>query len=252
MTELPWSTLVAAAGIVALAYVVYGLTGFGASMVAIPFLAHLFPLRFAVPMMLLFDLCAGLLLGLRHYRLVDHRELLRLAPWLLAGMAGGLTLLVHAGERGLLGLLGGFVLAYATWSLLGRAPLQPASTRWSVPAGLFGGAFTALFGTGGPIYTMYLARRLADKHVLRASIGVLIFSTAMVRLVLFTGSGFYDQPGLLTLALLLMPAAALGFLIGSRLHARLPTHQAVQVVWLLLILGGLSLLLRAWTLGDGN
>jgi hypothetical protein len=187
---------------------------------------------------------------LRHFRLVDRRELLRLAPWLLAGMVGGLSLLVHAGERVLLAMLGSFVLAYASWSLFGQAPLRPASARWSVPAGLFGGAFTALYGTGGPIYTIYLARRLPDKQVLRASLGVLIFCTAVVRLLLFTGSGFYAQPGLLMLALILMPAVALGYFAGNRMHARLPTQHAVKVVWLLLIVGGTSLLLRAWALGS--
>ena len=245
MTELPWSTLTAAALIVALAYAVYGVTGFGSSVVAVPLLAHWFPLQFAVPMMLLFDLAAGLLLGLKHRRLVDRRELLRLAPWLLAGMAAGVTLLVQVPERWLLLLLGGFIVIYACWSLLDLLPMQAASTRWAMPAGLFGGAFTALYGTGGPIYTIYLARRLFDKNMLRASIGVLIFFTALVRLALFTGEGFYAQPGLLRLGALLMPVALLGFLAGSRLHAWLPTQRAVQVVWLLLLVSGSSLLLRA-------
>ncbi len=245
MTALPWSTLAAAALIVALAYTVYGVTGFGASVVAIPLLAHLFPLQFAVPMMLLFDLGAGLLLGLKHRRIVDLRELLRLAPWLLAGMAAGVTLLVQVPERWLLLLLGGFIVVYACWSLLNHLPMRPAPTRWAMPAGLIGGAFTALYGTGGPIYTIYLARRLFDKHVLRASIGVLIFCTALVRLALFTGEGFYAQPGLVQLGALLMPVALLGFLAGSRLHAWLPTQHAVQGVWLLLLFSGGSLLLRA-------
>ena len=94
-------------------------------------------------------------------------------------------------ERWLLLLLGGFVLAYAV--LESAEPVSrrsAASSRWALPAGLVGGAFTALYGTGGPVYTIYLARRLADKAVLRASIGVLIFSTALVRLALFTGGGF--------------------------------------------------------------
>lgn len=245
MTGLPWSTLAAAALIVALAYTVYGVTGFGASVVAIPLLAHLFPLQFAVPMLLLFDLAAGLLLGLKHRRIVDRRELLRLAPWLLAGMAAGVTLLAQVPERWLLLLLGGVIVVCACWSLLNRLPVRSTSTHWAIPAGLIGGAFTALYGTGGPIYTIYLARRLFDKNVLRASIGVLIFGTALVRLVLFTGSGFYRQPGLLPLAALLLPVALLGFLAGSRLHAWLPTQRAVQAVWLLLIASGGSLLLRA-------
>ncbi|MEO6639147.1 MAG: sulfite exporter TauE/SafE family protein, partial [Ginsengibacter sp.] len=207
MTDLPWPTLLAAASIVMLGYVVYGLTGFGASIVALPLLAHWFPLRFAVPLMLVFDLGAGLLLGLRNHRLVDRGELLRIAPWLLAGMGVGITLLVKVPERWLLQLLGGFVFLFACWRLLNRSQPHTASPRWAVPAGLAGGAFTALYGTGGPIYTIYLARRIADKNVLRASIGVLIFGTAWVRLALFTGSGFYRQPGLLPLAALLLPAA---------------------------------------------
>jgi uncharacterized membrane protein YfcA len=249
MMDLPWPTLVFAAAVVALAYVVYGLTGFGASIIAIPFLAHIFPLRFAVPMMLLFDIGAGLLLGLRHRRIVDWRELLRLSPWLLIGMALGLSLLVQAGERLLLLLLGGFVLGYASWSLLVRAPEGSASKGWSVPAGLVGGAFTSMFGTGGPIYTIYLVRRIPDKHVLRASISLLILCAGLVRLVMFTGSGLYQQAGLLATALLLLPAAFLGFLGGSRLHARLPPQRALQAVWALLILGGIGLLVRAYALG---
>ena len=248
ISELPWATLLAAAFIVTLGYTVYGLTGFGASIVALPLLAHLFPLRFAVPLMLVFDLGAGLLLGLRNHRLVDRSELLRLAPWLLTGMAIGITLLVKVPERWLLLLLGSFVFLFACWSLLNRSQPRTAARRWAVPAGLAGGAFTALYGTGGPIYTIYLARRISDKNVLRASIGGLIFGTALVRLALFAGSGFYQQPGLLPLAALLMPAALIGFFAGSWLHARLPVHRALQAVWLLLIASGVSLLIRGATL----
>ncbi|MBU1357197.1 MAG: sulfite exporter TauE/SafE family protein [Gammaproteobacteria bacterium] len=239
--------LVAAGLIVTLAYGVYGLTGFGASMVAIPLLAQFFPLRFAVPMMLLFDLGAGLLLGLRNHRLVDRGELLRLAPWLLVGMFAGITLLVRADERWLLLLLGAFVLINSAWSLSKhRAPHRSAPRGWAAPAGLVGGAFTALYGTGGPIYTIYLARRLADKTVLRASIGVLIFCTAIVRLALFTGSGFYHQAGLLVLAASLLPCALVGYFLGSGLHARLPSQRVMQAVWVLLMIGGAGLVLRAF------
>ena len=78
-----------------------------------------------------------------------------------------------------------------------------------------------------------------------STIGVMIFCTAWIRLVLFTGSGFYAQPGQLPLAFALLPCAVVGHLLGSRLHARLSSARAVQAVWALLIVGGASLLLRA-------
>jgi uncharacterized membrane protein YfcA len=244
-THLSTASLVCVALIVTLGYSVYGLTGFGSSIVAVPLLVIFFPLRFAVPLMLVFDLCAGLLLGLRSRSHLSKSEMLRLLPFLLLGMVGGVTLLIRVPERWLLLALGSFIFAYAAWSLARPAVWTAISPRWAIPAGLVGGAFTSLYGTGGPIYTIYLARRLADKQVLRATIGVLIFCTALIRLVLFSSSGLYSQPGLLTLALLLVPCAFVGYLIGSALHRRLAGQHAQRVVWVLLLASGASLAWRA-------
>lgn len=251
MIDLPWVTLLSTAVIVTAAYTVYGLTGFGAAIIAIPLLAHFFPLRFAVPMMLIFDLFAGFLLGLKNRKQLDWQELLRLLPFLLLGMTAGVTLLVQASERWLLIVLGTFVLAYAGWSMFSKVSPTPVSSKWALPAGMIGGAFTGLYGTGGPVYMIYLARRLPDKNVMRATIGVLIFGTALFRLVLFTGNGFYLQRGLLTLVFSLLPFALLGYLAGSHLHAHMSTQRAVQCVWLLLIAGSTSLLWRGLTMGVG-
>lgn len=244
MFDFPWPTLLATAFIVLLAYSVYGLTGFGAAIVGIPLLAHFYPLRFAVPMMLVFDLCAGLMFGLRDRKQVSRPELLWLAPFVLMGMALGIVLLINVNERWLLMVLGTFVLVYAVRNLLKKNATQPISRRWALPAGVIGGSLTSMFGTGGPIYVLYLAGRITDVSVLRASLGILIFSTALVRLGLFTASGFYNQPSLLPLAFALAPLGFLGYLLGSRLHARLPAKRASQAVWLLLIGGGVSLLWR--------
>ncbi|HEY4956850.1 MAG TPA: sulfite exporter TauE/SafE family protein [Caldimonas sp.] len=245
MPDLPLASIVAAALIVVLAYTVFGLTGFGAAIVGVPLLAHLFPIRFCVPMMLIFDLCAGFLLGLRNRRKVDRAELLRLAPFVAIGMLLGVTALVQVPERGLLALLGAFIVTYAAWSLLTHIPVRPIRTRWAAPAGIAGGAFTALYGTGGPIYTIYLARRIAEPTRVRASIAVLVFGTAWARLALFSSTGLLFQPSLLRLAFLILPCAVAGYFIGSHLHGRLKPAHASRVIWGLLILSGLSLLVRA-------
>ena len=237
MFDFPWPTLLATAFIVLLAYSVFGLTGFGAAIVGIPLLAHFYPLRFAVPMMLVFDLCAGLMFGLRDRKQVSRLELLWLAPFVLMGMALGIVLLINVNER--------WLLVYAVRDLLNKNASQPISRRWALPAGVIGGSLTSMFGTGGPIYVLYLAGRITDVSVLRASLGILIFSTALVRLGLFTASGFYNQPSLLPLAFALAPLGFLGYWLGSRLHVRLPPQRASQAVWLLLIVGGASLLWRS-------
>ena len=153
MTDLPWATLAAVALTLVLAYTVYGLSGFGANIVAMPVLAQLLPLRIAVPMLVMFDLVTGATLLLKHHRNVNWREAMRLLPWLVIGMVAGVTLLSQLSEQLLLVALGAFIVALALWNLLRRASAAPISTRWALPAGLVGGTVTALYGIGGPIYT---------------------------------------------------------------------------------------------------
>ena len=95
-------TLFFTASFVFLGYLVYGLTGFGASIVALPLIAQFIPLKLAVAMMLAMDLVAGFLFGLKNRRDVDLREVKPLLPWMVIGMILGVTLLVQAPESALL------------------------------------------------------------------------------------------------------------------------------------------------------
>ena len=227
-----------------LAYTVFGLTGFGSAITAMPLLVQLIPLRMAVPLMLVFDLAAGLLMGLKNRRVVNRKELLRLVPFMLAGMAIGLFALVNAPERLLLLTLGIFILAYCAWSLVLQPGIRPIGSRWAMPLGIARGLFTPLRGTGGPIYTIYLARRLDDKLILRATISTLIFISGLSRLAMFSTAGLYRQESLLVLAALLLPCALAGLYLGNHLHSRLPAARVVQAIWGVLILGGVSLVVR--------
>jgi uncharacterized membrane protein YfcA len=237
-------TIVQLALIIAFAYTVMGVTGFGSSITAMPLLVLLVPLRVAVPLMLVFDLVSSLLLGLRNRRHIALREGARLLPFMLAGMAIGVLALVKAPERVLLVVLGLFILGFAAWSLLVRGRPRPLAPGWAFPFGTVGGIFTALFGTGGPFYTIYLTRRLDDKLALRATIsGVLMFS-AVARLLLFSSAGLYKQDALPLLAALLLPFALGGLYLGNRLHQWLPAERIKQAIWVVLIAGGASLVLR--------
>ncbi|HVL59356.1 MAG TPA: hypothetical protein VM491_22920, partial [Burkholderiaceae bacterium] len=61
--DLPLAAIAAAAVAVVFAYTMLGLTGFGASIVGMPLLVQVLPLRVALPMMLLFDLFSTTTLG---------------------------------------------------------------------------------------------------------------------------------------------------------------------------------------------
>lgn len=220
------------------------MTGFGSTVVALPLLAHLLPLKFAVAMLLLLDLTASLAVLSRVRHAVRKDELARIVPFLLAGVGFGVTLLVKLPERPLLVTLGVFLLAYAAYCLAGRRSASTLAAGWAAPIGLVGGGFSALFGTGGVLLVVYFAGRLADKAQLRATTAAGILVSTVTRALLFGVTGLLAQEGVLLSALALLPAVVMGLLVGQRLHARVDASQVLRAVYLLLLVSGLSLLVR--------
>ena len=239
-----FETLALAALIVAGAYVIFGLTGFGSTVVAVPLLALILPLKFAVPTMMLLDLAATLALGARLRKGIRVDEVAWLVPFILAGMALGLTLLIKVAEESLLLGLGAFVLLYAAYGLIRRGVPVALGRLWSAPVGLAGGALSALFGTGGVLFAMYFTGRIRDKNELRATNASMIMFSALVRVALFAATGLLTQPGLLACVALLVPAMLGGFYLGNRLHAVIPAASVVYSVYAVLVVAGVSLLVR--------
>lgn len=239
------TSIVVAGSVVAFAYLVYGLTGFGSSIVAIPLLTQLVPLKTATPVMLVLDLVAGMLVGMRNLRSVQTRELQRLAPWLCIGLLLGVSVLVSAPEKPLELILGVCLLVYSLWRVTSRGEFREIGGRWALPLGFFGGCLTAVFGTGGPVYTIYLAGRLRDPDQRRATISALITATAVARLGLFAVSGLYRNPAVLPLASLLLPCGAIGLFAGARLRRAISAPRVFMLLWIVLILAALNLIIRS-------
>lgn len=241
-------TLAFAEPVVTLAYVVLGLVGFGSTLVGAPLLAHLLPVSTVVPMLAVTDLLASLSNGWRLSQHVVRRELWRLVPPLFAGSALGAWLLFTLPVQWLMPLLGGFVVLYALHGLRPRESYHwslPLSPRWAWLYGSVGGMFSALFGAGGWVYALYLARRLEDVQQIRATqTAVLMFSSG-VRVALFLVAGRLLEPQLLWLVLCLLPAVALGVYIGHHISLRLNRQRFLQVLHTVLLLSGSSLLLRS-------
>jgi uncharacterized protein len=230
--------------IVLLAYVIFGISGFGSTLIAVPLLAHLFPLQFVIPVVVVLDCFGALTMGTRLRADVNRRELLPLAPFMLIGMAAGVFLLLRLPAHILLAALGVFVLAYGAHYALGRGSVIRLA-RWSAaPLGLFAGTTSSTFGVGGPLYVFYLAGRGATPEQIRATIPVIFIFTTIVRIVLFASAGLFNSAVLLTAALL-FPLMLLGLYLGNRLHGRLQRSHLVRIMGGLLVASGASLLLRS-------
>jgi uncharacterized membrane protein YfcA len=238
--------LIGAALVVLAGYVVFGITGFGASPITIPVLVHVLPLTFVLPLAALLDVGSAVALGLHTRRQADTRELLRLVPFTLIGLGLGVTLLVRLPRDATLLALGLFVCVYALHVVLRRDAARPLGRGWAVPAGLVGGLVGALFGMGGPPYVMYLTGRLGDPAARRATISQMVILNVGLRVAAFALAGLLGSRALWTAVAILLPVAWAGVWAGHRLQLELAPATQRRLIGAVLLVAGAALIARTF------
>ncbi|MCS3433367.1 putative membrane protein YfcA [Klebsiella sp. BIGb0407] len=156
------------------AYIIFGIAGFGTALVASPVMALYIPVAKIVPLLALLDMCAAIVNVSRDARNAQWSELKRLIPLMIIGSLLGAAILLKTRPDILLLAMGGFVVFYALYSLSGLKPDRQFSAKASLPFGLVGGVFSALFGSGGFIYAIYLSGRINKKEDFRITQTTLI------------------------------------------------------------------------------
>ena len=137
------------------------------------------------------------------------------------------------------------MLGYGAYCLSQPVTPRRIGRAWAAPLGTLGGAFSAMFGTGGPAYVAYLAARIHDKSELRATIATVIVISVVLRLFMFGTTGLLEQPGLVPSWATLLPVGIVGVWLGNRMHHALPAARILRLIYGLLVLSGASLLFRA-------
>jgi uncharacterized membrane protein YfcA len=226
--------------------VIFGVTGFGAALVTVPFATHFVPLPFALALYVLMDLANAFRIGFENPKNAVKSEWTRMVPAILVGTVAGITLLVSLPRQAATLALGVFVLAYALYSLLSHPDAHRVlATRWAYLAGLIGGITSTLFGAGGPPYAMYLSHRGLAKEQFRATMGFATLTSISLRTVAFFVTGILLDPKVWIYAVAIVPAGLAGLWAAGHLFRRMSREILMRVVALMLLVSGASLVVRA-------
>jgi uncharacterized membrane protein YfcA len=243
--EIQTHTYLLATLIILGAYFIRGISGFGSGLISVPLLAHLLPLTFVVPLILITDFIASLLLGIHVRQHARWEEIRPLLPFGFIGVVAGATLLVNVPRTPLLIALGILVLIFGVRNILNLHGFRIIPRLWAVPTGLIGGTISGLFGTGGPPYVIYLSHRLYKPAELRATFTGLFLLEGSWRIVTFIVAGLFHDIALVTTTLAAVPLVMLGLWMGNHVHVGLTATQMQRILGSLLLVSGGSLLWRA-------
>ncbi|HET7253304.1 MAG TPA: TSUP family transporter, partial [Xanthobacteraceae bacterium] len=112
-----WTMIAIVLPTLVVAYIIFGIAGFGTALVAAPILAHAMPITSVVPLLALLDFGAAALNGFKLSDKIATAELAWLAPLMIAGSVVGVTLLISLPGTLLMFLLGVFAAGYGLYSL---------------------------------------------------------------------------------------------------------------------------------------
>lgn len=225
-----------------------GITGFGSSVLALPFLNVTLGLRTAVQLLCILSWGMALYIVLRSWKHILWKEFLFIVIWAGLGMPLGMWLFNKMPGEWLCVFLGLFMIAVgirgeiATLKTGGtsRSPDRMANRNILMKLLLFGGGvIQGAFGTGGPFVVIYSSKALPDKRVFRVTLSLLWLSMNSIRLLSWGISGELWNRTLGTHLLWAFPVMLAGVFLGDYLHNKVSEHHFKLGVYATLTVAGI-------------
>jgi uncharacterized membrane protein YfcA len=220
--------------------------GFGESLVAVPLLALLMPLRIAVPLSVLISILVAAIVVVQDRRAIHVDSARWLIAFALGGIPFGLFILVAADPRWVKLVLGCIIVAYSTYALVTRRRalhLERDHRGWLFFCGFLSGVLGGAYGLNGPPLVVYgNLRRWSAQHF-RATLQAYFLVTSILGLAGYAWRGLVDGVVLHYFAVCL-PAAVPAVFLGRFFNRKLRGPSFFVYVYCGLIAVGALLLVR--------
>jgi len=197
--------------------------GFGEALFAVPLLALFIPLKVAAPLAVLVSITIAAVVIAQDWRKIHLRSTGWLVGATLFGIPVGLFLLTSSHQQAVRIALAIFIVAFATYSLLGRKPpeLKQDNKAWLLGCGFVAGVFGGAYGMNGPPLVIYGAMRRWSAQHFRATLQGYFLPASIIGMAGYWFAGLWvpsvTHYYLLSLPVLL-PAIWLGRVVNHRMH----------------------------------
>jgi uncharacterized membrane protein YfcA len=236
-------TFIVVCAVVLISGLIYGMFGFGYTVVSVALLPYFIGVKIAVPMVAIqVPIYTGLMLyGLRQHLVI------RFAIPLILGMIPGLPIGVHLlrilSEATIQRLLGVMILLYSIWSLWNISPATPLLRHraWGLLTGFLSGIIGGAILASGPIIVAYLMLRGYTKETFKATFLLWAMSTFCLLIPSYAISGVFTHRILLW-GITTLPFSFLGMFLGIKLFNKMEEQLFYRLIIVFLAFTGIRLL----------
>jgi len=223
-----------------------GITGFGSTVLALPFAIMLAGVKIGVPVLAVHTWILALYVIIIDFKNIVWKEFIKIAALVGLGMPLGMWLFTNLPEGILKKILGVFMIGVALRDLcksFGKDKQQKPLNKYLLDFMLFlGGIIHGAFASGGPFIIIYSTRALPDKSNFRATMCTLWFT--LNSFIIFKNvQGGIMTGGAIKLMLWTIPFLIAGMLLGNFAHHNIKDTLFTKIVNIVLLLSGVFMFL---------
>jgi len=199
---------------------VQGLTGFGSIMISLPLLSLMLDIKTVIPVISLLALCLNSTVCYSVRRSISPGRLTVLLIATLPGLPLGAWALKYVSPESLTLLLGLLIVAFMGHQLLFRPARRELGKPWAAVTGLTAGFLGGSIGANGPPIIVYVTSQPWPKDEIKATLAGYFLMAGIG----ISGSHYFFgmiTPDVIDLFLRLVPALALGMLLGIKCYGKL-------------------------------
>ena len=237
--------IVALGFIVLLAHFLEGITGFGCTVIALPFCIALIGVKTAVPVLTILGWILALYIVIIDRKSIVVKEYFKILGYVILGLPLGIFLFAYLPEAPLKILLGVFMIIVAIsglvksyWPAVGTLKVDQRLESMAMNFFLFlGGIIHGAFSSGGPFIVTYATKKLPDKSAFRATLSAiwLTLNSIIITTNLFQGNygkEVFDILGYM------IPFLLAGMILGNIAHKRIDGGTFTKMVYSVLLVSG--------------
>ena len=222
-----------------------GISGFGSTVLALPFITLLLGLDRAVPLLSTLGLVLAFFIVIRNFRMVGWRELRFIFMCVLPGVVIGLLMASRLPQKILIVILTLFMLAVGVSGLIStlrhsgqrriKNGMNKSENFLSGFLLLCGGVMQGAFSSGGPLVVIYAAKALNEKSKFRATLSSLWLTTNLTMLIKWSFDGMIWNMQFGRVWFCALPFVIAGIYVGNYLH-----HKVSEYLFRLIVYSALN------------
>ena len=235
--------------IVFITHTLEAVTGFGCSVLAMPFVTSLLGMRNGVMMITVLAWILAAYFAITKRKYIDWKQFTIITGFMLAGLPIGMYLFRSIDSSGLKLILAIFICIVSVWQLIRASRTttvqEPLVGKKAIPYYFLliaGGVIHGIFSSGGPLVVLYASRKIPNKGMFRATLCLLWTTLNTILIAMYLIEGSFNKPIVLTTGYLI-PFVIIGIFAGEKIHDKVNARAFSLIVFSMLLLTGIFMLI---------